>query len=126
MAAQRVPVIISDEFQRPPNIPWDLFAVFVPERNVSEIPRILQDLEHRWRDMGLLAKNWFDKCFAPDVFFDALLASLVKNYSCLSFSIGSTLLRACSALGTREIRSVLSAPKNSLMQRLRKTYSIQD
>jgi hypothetical protein len=122
MAAQRVPVIISDEFRRPPNIPWDLFAVFVPERNVSEIPRILQDLEHRWRDMGHLAKTWFDKCFAPDVFFDALLASLVKNYSRSSFSSGSTLLRACSALGTREIRSILSAPKNRLMRRLRKTY----
>ena len=121
MAAQRVPVIISDGYQRPPNIPWDLFSVFVPERNVLELPLILQKLENQWREMGLLARNWFDKYFAPDVFFDQLLNSLIENYSCSKFSTSSTLLRAYRAMGSREIRSLLRGPKKLMIERLGKT-----
>jgi hypothetical protein len=65
----RVPVIISDRWVPPKGPDWRNFAVFVPESRVTDIPRLLQSLEHRAREMGRLARCAWEEWFAEDVIF---------------------------------------------------------
>lgn len=44
MSAGRIPVIISDEWVKPPGPRWDRFSVRVAEREVTKIPDLLREL----------------------------------------------------------------------------------
>ncbi len=48
LRAGRVPVIISDDWLPPPEIDWPSLSVRVAERNVAQLPRLLEDLEEAW------------------------------------------------------------------------------
>ena len=48
LAAGRVPVIISDDWLAPPRLPWERCAIRVAERQVGEIPQILESFESEW------------------------------------------------------------------------------
>jgi hypothetical protein len=102
----RVPVIISDRWQRPPGIPWEDISVVVSEADVFSIPALLDRLEGKANEMGRLAKQSFGEYFAPSVFLDRLLATLVSNYCSCSFAPAATCMRAWQALGWREIRTL--------------------
>jgi hypothetical protein len=106
MSVGRVPVIISDAWQPPPGISWRKFSVVIPERSVSSIPVVLEKLESKARSMGQLAREVFDAHFAPSVFLDRLLTTLVSKYANLSFTPQVTCLRAWHAAGWREIRTL--------------------
>src|SRR5262249_2799424 len=41
MCLGRVPVIISDQWQEPPGVPWSDCSIVVPESEVSHIPNLL-------------------------------------------------------------------------------------
>ena len=120
MSLGRVPVIISDQWQPSPGIPWEELCVFIPEKDIDRIPTILCYLEGEAQMMGKLAQEAFNKFFAPNVFFEQLLTSLVSNYSGCEFAIGSNLLRAWRALGWREIRSLGSQTKSRAVESLRR------
>jgi hypothetical protein len=120
MSKGRVPVIISDQWQRPPGIPWDQFCVFVPERDVLRIPAILRQLEGDARKMGEVAQEAFERYFAPNVFFERLLMTMESNYSGCEFRIKNNLLRAWRGLGWREIRTIGSQAKSLAVNSLRR------
>jgi hypothetical protein len=120
MSLGRVPVIISDQWRQSPGIPWKEVCVFVPEKDISSIPAMLRQLEGDSRTMGKLAQEAFNEFFAPSVFFDRLLMSMVSNYSDYEFAIGSNLSRAWRALGWREIRSFGSQTKSRAIDSLRR------
>ena len=64
LALARAPVIVSDEWVPVSGPEWERFAVFVAERDVSSLPRILREHEPRWREMGELARDAYLRFFA--------------------------------------------------------------
>lgn len=112
MACGRVPVIIADAWQPPPDIPWHDFSVVVPERDVERIPGILKDIRGDAPAMGECARRVFAANFAPDIFFDRLLAMLTA----LPCKEGGAALagRAWRALGWREGYSLAHQVKEQL------------
>ena len=67
MAAGRVPVILADQWVPPEGPDWEKFALFVPERQVADIPEILREAEPMWGQMSSAALAAFNQYFAPDV-----------------------------------------------------------
>lgn len=120
MSVGRVPVIISDQWQPPLGISWRDFCIFVPEREVSSIPAVLNNVKGQAHEMGQLARQAFDEYFAPDVFLERLLMTLVSRYSRCSFSSAATCARAWRALGWREIRSVGHQARSHVLHYVRK------
>jgi hypothetical protein len=106
MSFGRVPVIISDAWQPSPGIPWQEFSIVIPERDVSRIPDVLEELECRAEPMGQVARQVFDAHFAPSIFIDRLLTTLVSKYGNLSFTPQAIFWRAWRAAGWREIRTI--------------------
>jgi hypothetical protein len=106
MSFGRVPVIVSDAWQPPPGIPWQEFSVVIRERDVAGIPGTLQKLESRAAEMGRLARTAFDRHFAPGIFLDRLLDSLLARYAHSSATPGAICWRAWRATGWREIRTL--------------------
>jgi len=76
MRAGRVPVIISDGWIRPAGPRWDDFAVFVPENQVHRIPEILEQEEESWLQKAKLAREEWEKYFAPDAVFHYFVESI--------------------------------------------------
>lgn len=100
MALGRAPVIIADDWLPPPDIAWRDFSLFVAEKDVMRIPHLLNEARGEAAAMGKRAREVFAAHFAPDVFFDRLLAMLVT----LPHQTGSAAMagRAWRALGWRE------------------------
>ncbi|MGO4339779.1 exostosin family protein [Labrys sp. KB_33_2] len=100
MALGRAPVIIADAWQAPPDIPWRDFSLFVAEKDIMHIPHILKEVRGQAAVMGQRARQVFATHFAPEVFFDRLLAMLLT----LPYETGTTAMagRAWKALGWRE------------------------
>lgn len=72
MAAGRVPVIISDEWVEPIGPDWSEFSVRIPEDQVAQIPRILDQLESRWVTMATKARCAFAEYFGKHSQFNSL------------------------------------------------------
>lgn len=62
----RVPVILSDAWRRPLGPDWERIAVFVPEREVADVPARLRPLEGRAAEMGREARTAWERYFAPE------------------------------------------------------------
>jgi exostosin family protein len=58
------PVVISDEWQPPKEIAWGEFAVFVKERDVADIPRILRSAEHESDARGRIARAEWERALS--------------------------------------------------------------
>lgn len=106
MSLGRAPVVISDNWQPPPGIPWEEFCVLIREEDVAGIPAILDRLEGNAASMGERARQVYDEHFAPDVFLDRLLTTLLSNYANCGFTADAILRRAWQALGWRELRTL--------------------
>jgi hypothetical protein len=117
MCLGRVPVIISDQWQKPPGVPWSDCCIVVPESNVSHIPNILASFEGRAHHMGRLARRIYEENFGPKVFFDRLLMTLLKEYSGCSFTLEALFGRACRAAGWRELRALLHQARSAIVNR---------
>ena len=73
MQMGRVPVIISDEWVYPPRIDWRTCSVAVPEKDVEHIPEILGVYLDRATEMGLKARQEWEKFYSPSVRFHWLV-----------------------------------------------------
>jgi hypothetical protein len=78
MKAGRVPVIIADQWVAPLEIDWNKFSVFVPEKNIYEIPDILEKEEEYFIDKAKKAREAFDAYFSK-----ASLANTVSRWGAL-------------------------------------------
>jgi hypothetical protein len=67
MKVCRVPVVISDEWVRPPDIPWDQFAIVIKEKDTQHIPEILQLENSSFAERAKAARQAWESRFAPDV-----------------------------------------------------------
>ncbi len=73
MQLGRAPVIISDEWLPVSDIPWEEFALFVPEAEVEQIPRLLEENRHRAPAMGRRAREVWLEHFSPQRAAEGLL-----------------------------------------------------
>ncbi len=67
LSAGRVPVIVADEWVPPRGPKWDDFAIRWPSSKISELPSMLQQIEHQAASMGALALDAYDSWFASDI-----------------------------------------------------------
>lgn len=73
MKMGRVPVILSDEWVYPERVDWRSCSITVPEREVARIPEILSQYESRAAEMGLRARQEWEKYYSPPVRFHWLV-----------------------------------------------------
>ncbi|MFC5455674.1 exostosin domain-containing protein [Prosthecobacter fluviatilis] len=64
MQLGRVPVIIGDSWLPVSGIPWQEFAIFVPETEIEQIPQILGTFRHRAIEMGARARAVWGEHFS--------------------------------------------------------------
>jgi hypothetical protein len=77
------PVIISDKWRPIEGIDWS-FALFIPERHIPEIDRIVRQHAHEWEERGLAGQSVYYKLLAPDVVSSLLyeqLSHLAESYN---------------------------------------------
>lgn len=67
MKAGRVPVVISDEWVPPPEIPWNDFVIIVKEKDIRNIPEILISEEGDFAERATVARKVWDQYFSIDV-----------------------------------------------------------
>ncbi|SRR5579862_762469 len=73
MAAGRVPVILSDEWEPPAGPAWESSSVRVAEADVSRLPALLEACEDRCAEMAAEARRQWEQWFAPDVLFHRMI-----------------------------------------------------
>jgi hypothetical protein len=73
MKAGRAPVILSDEWVPPEGPDWDRFALIVRERDVEQIPRLLERHEHLAEAMGTVARQQWELWFSESVCFHRIV-----------------------------------------------------
>ncbi|WP_254062139.1 glycosyltransferase family 47 protein [Acidobacterium sp. S8] len=69
MKTGRACIILADEWIPNEGVDWDAFAVFVPEKDVAEIPALLERLKPRAAEMGQRARAEWEKWFSEEVRF---------------------------------------------------------
>ena len=65
MALGRAPVIISDDWVPIAGPNWDACAIFVSEKNIMSLPKLLRDREEDWLTMGRAARKAWEDFFQP-------------------------------------------------------------
>ena len=78
MQAGRAPVIVSDGWVPPEGPRWEEFSLRVRERDVRQIPALLEARESEHARMGALARRAWEEFFAPEVRF-ARLGELCRS-----------------------------------------------
>ncbi len=76
MALGVAPVVLADRWVPPRGPDWERCAVFVPERRVTDLPRILEERRDEWRTLGNAAFEAFREYFAPRRQFRTLASAL--------------------------------------------------
>lgn len=80
MALGRAPVIISDDWVPVADLDWERFAFFVSENSLHELPNTLRAHEHRWKEMGEIARQTYESCFSQGVFALRAVEQIVAIY----------------------------------------------
>jgi hypothetical protein len=74
MQASIAPVLISDDYPLPPQVPWSTFLIRIAERDIHRLPELLEPYRASSAERGRLArKAWLDH-FAPEREFHAIVA----------------------------------------------------
>lgn len=73
MAAGVAPVLLSDTYALTPGPEWDLFLIRVREREIAQLPAILEQHLDSAAERGKLARQAFDEHFAVDREFDRIV-----------------------------------------------------
>ena len=70
MAAGVAPVLISDDYALPAGPDWERFLIRVPERDIANLPKILESRAESSAERGRLARKTFDEFFSIENEFD--------------------------------------------------------
>jgi hypothetical protein len=73
MRMGRVPVILSDKWVEPDGPRWEKFSVRVREADFARIPTLLEKLESKSLEMGLLARAEWEDWFSDEVCFHRVI-----------------------------------------------------
>lgn len=77
LRAGRVPVVLSDDWVRPPGPDWNACCLFVPEARVGDLPRLLADAEPRAVAMGAAARREWERWYAEENVFHTAIEQLL-------------------------------------------------
>jgi len=69
----RCPVILSDDWIFPERVDWPACSITVKEEDVDRLPEILEANLHRAEELGMRARQEWEKFYAPDVRFHWLV-----------------------------------------------------
>lgn len=78
MEAQRVPVIISDNYVLPEGIDWSKCSLRVKEKDIARIPEILRQNEARFDALAQAARQEWELHFDPRRLLDSMHAHLTS------------------------------------------------
>lgn len=86
MELGRAPVVIGDSWLPVAHLPWEEFALFVPEKDIAIIPALLEKNRHRAMAMGRKARIVWEDHFSHERVFGALIETaaelLCEPYGC--------------------------------------------
>lgn len=80
LALARPPVIISDDWVPVQGPDWQRIAVFVKERDIAMLPRILRKHEPNWREMGDAALSAYNAFFANGNYVNHIVDQIVDIF----------------------------------------------
>ena len=69
----RVPVVLSDDWVPTPGPDWPQCAVFVPQAQIPQLPRLLEERESEFETLAANARATWDAWFSPEVRFHTLI-----------------------------------------------------
>ena len=72
----RVPVIISDQWIPPEEVPWHACSIRISEGSVRDLPRILESNEDRWPELAAGVRATVETFLAPSVLWNYLIKCL--------------------------------------------------
>jgi hypothetical protein len=78
MAMGRAPVILSDQWVAPLEVPWDDFAIRIAERDYKLIPEILIREEHRAQELGQRARRAWERYYEVGRIFDHAIEAFLE------------------------------------------------
>jgi hypothetical protein len=76
MEAGISPVIIADDWVPPTGPKWEEFALFVPEREIASLYKVVQEHENEWIERGHKARQAYETWFSPQVYWRFLIQSI--------------------------------------------------
>jgi len=80
LALGRAPVIISDDWVPVSDLDWNRFAIFVREKDISDLPAVLREREPLWKEMGDRALETWESCFRRETFAANALDHIATIY----------------------------------------------
>ncbi len=93
MMMGRVPVIISDEWVEPAGINWDDFSIRIKQKNISNIPQILNERAADADKMGIKARYIWEEYFADENSFHRIAEWLLEIKTAGKCANGSKRLK---------------------------------
>jgi hypothetical protein len=78
MQAGIAPVIICDKWVPPIGPKWEEFALFVPEREVASLYKVVKEHDPEWKIRGQKARQAYENWFAPETYWESLVGSIRK------------------------------------------------
>ena len=82
MELGRIPVIISDQWVAPEGPDWEKFSVRVRQKNIAEVPELLEGVQSAAEEMGFNARQAWEEWFSPEKMFDYCIeqcAAILKS-----------------------------------------------
>lgn len=67
MQMGRVPVILSDQWVKIPEIPWEKFSITIRESEINTMIDILKERRNESVEMGKTARYYWEQFFSPEV-----------------------------------------------------------
>ncbi len=121
MQAGRCPVIVSDEWLRPPFVDWDSCSIQIPEASVDDLPAILRSREGDAKRLGEEARRAWELYFAPERQLETLISAcvaLAENPAPRLSTLGRAVAHPQSARrGARRVKDVVGLGASALRTR---------
>ncbi len=70
------PVLLADRYALPPGPNWSSFLLQIPERDVAQLPQLLEPRIAESGERGRLARLAWEQFFAPELIFDRMIDQL--------------------------------------------------
>ena len=73
LKAGRVPVIISDQWVEPAGPAWETFSIRVKQRDVADVPKLLESRESEAEEMARNAREVWEQWFSKETVFHRIV-----------------------------------------------------
>ena len=67
------PIIVSDDWKLPKGPMWNKFSIYIKEKNIRDLEKIVESHSDSYKEMGQKARKAFEEFFADDVYFNYVI-----------------------------------------------------